>query len=357
MDVGVWPADSKQCSQFLRHKTYLISPSLLQSQYNIRVNRLVHHEGEFVITFPYGYHSGYNLGYNCAESVNFATEAWLQYGRVAKKCNCTEDSVWIDVDDIERKLRGDETEYEETDEDEGADVESQPGTTELPTPPASVEGKSTKRERKRKRDSEDHSTIKKIRVRIKPPARPPCVLCPNDIPTEKLLPTDDGQQAHKLCALYIPETFIQGPADNEKIYNIANINKARLDLKCNFCRSMRGACFQCSHGKCTRAYHATCAAAGGVLVDVREIPVIGEDGKEYTDLGIEFKCKFHRPKRPKNWDGDELEENKLVQDFAHKVQAGDVIQVQFLQGDIFAGVIVEKRLSEKTVLMDVLPKG
>ncbi len=37
--------------------------------------------GEFMITFPYGYHSGYNHGFNCAESTNFATERWVEYGK------------------------------------------------------------------------------------------------------------------------------------------------------------------------------------------------------------------------------------------------------------------------------------
>jgi len=37
-----------------------------------------------MITFPYAYHAGYNLGYNCAESTNFASERWIEYG---KYCN------------------------------------------------------------------------------------------------------------------------------------------------------------------------------------------------------------------------------------------------------------------------------
>ncbi|KAK9427855.1 JmjC domain, hydroxylase-domain-containing protein [Lipomyces doorenjongii] len=99
-----WPDEYKKCKEFLRHKTFLVSPKYL-ADHGIKVNKLVHNQGEFVITFPFGYHSGYNLGYNCAESVNFATERWLQIGARAKKCKCVSDAVDIDVEDLAYKLK------------------------------------------------------------------------------------------------------------------------------------------------------------------------------------------------------------------------------------------------------------
>jgi hypothetical protein len=155
-----FPNDHKGCPQFMRHKTFLASPSALESK-GIKVNRLVHHEGEFVITFPFGYHSGYNLGYNCAESVNFATDYWLDIGRKARKCNCAEDSVNINVDDIIDAIRGGPM---EEDEDDGP-----------LTPPDSVgaaeDVKKKKRERKKVDGAEKSQTPKKDK-RVNGPVRP-----------------------------------------------------------------------------------------------------------------------------------------------------------------------------------------
>lgn len=359
--IGVWPNDAKNCDQFLRHKTYLISPQLLQSQYNIRVNKLVHNEGEFVITFPYGYHSGYNLGYNCAESVNFATESWLQYGKIAKKCYCEADSVWVDADDIERKLRGEPTPeyFEETDDDEeDEDEDEDNGAANLPTPPGSVKGKPKPRIRKRKQETgdKDDKPKKKMRITFKA-MKEICILCPSDNRFEKLLPTDNGKEAHRRCALYTPETYIAEIDGSEVVCDVAQIDKARLELNCNYCRNKRGAVFQCSQRKCTRAYHATCAAAAGVQVDVGIIPVFDEDGTEYTDTGIDYRCRFHRIKRGKHLDGTLLEEHGLIRRYGSKLGCGDVVQVQYYQSDIWAGTVLENRKSEQILLVEVLPKG
>ena len=40
-----------------------------------------------MVTFPYGYHAGFNLGFNIAESTNFASERWIEFGKKAKHVN------------------------------------------------------------------------------------------------------------------------------------------------------------------------------------------------------------------------------------------------------------------------------
>ncbi|KFY40591.1 hypothetical protein V494_03427, partial [Pseudogymnoascus sp. VKM F-4513 (FW-928)] len=354
---SIWPTDAKECDQFLRHKTFLISPSTLLKNYGIKANKITHFPGEFMITFPYGYHSGFNMGYNCAEAVNFAMPSWLEMGRIAKKCDCAQaqDSVWIDVAQIERKMRGEETDYEETDEEE-EEEEDDNGPTDLPTPPeSSGDAKLKQPRRKRKRvvsEKDGVDRTKRIRIRMKV-QNEPCCLCPNDIKTQPLIPTEDGRKVHRLCAEYTPETDI----DEGIVYNVAAIGKDRLDLKCMFCNSRKGAKIQCSQRKCTRSYHATCAAAAGMFVETGEIPVFGEDGTEYKQQGIEFSCRFHRAKRDKKLDEYLLEEDEDISRAAMAVKEGEICQFQFLKKEIFAGVVVENRTSEEVLLVDILPSG
>ncbi|KAH0618704.1 hypothetical protein JD844_018134 [Phrynosoma platyrhinos] len=77
---GFFPGSAQSCEAFLRHKMTLISPSILK-KYGIPFDKVTQEAGEFMITFPYGYHAGFNHGFNCAESTNFATLRWIEYGK------------------------------------------------------------------------------------------------------------------------------------------------------------------------------------------------------------------------------------------------------------------------------------
>ncbi|ORZ25529.1 JmjC domain, hydroxylase-domain-containing protein, partial [Absidia repens] len=57
----------------------MLSPGRLLKE-KVRVYAVDQRPGEFVVTFPKAYHSGFNHGFNFCEAVNFAPVDWLHYG-------------------------------------------------------------------------------------------------------------------------------------------------------------------------------------------------------------------------------------------------------------------------------------
>jgi hypothetical protein len=43
-------------------------------KYGVPYNKMIQKEREIIVVFPYAYHSGFNHGFNIAESTNFALE-------------------------------------------------------------------------------------------------------------------------------------------------------------------------------------------------------------------------------------------------------------------------------------------
>ncbi|KAK7792048.1 hypothetical protein R5R35_001682 [Gryllus longicercus] len=103
---GFFPEQSKACTAFLRHKMSLISPQVMR-KYSIPFNKITQEAGEIMITFPYGYHAGFNHGFNCAESTNFATPRWVEYGKRAIQCICRGDMVKISMDTFVKRFQPD----------------------------------------------------------------------------------------------------------------------------------------------------------------------------------------------------------------------------------------------------------
>lgn len=167
------------------------------------------------------------------------------------------------------------------------------------------------------------------------------MLCPNSIVGEPLLPAGADKFAHRICAEYIPETYITTNEDGTQVVSgIENITQARWNLKCLYCSSTRGAKFQCSVTSCCRAYHATCAAAAGVLVETAE-----------DELGSvsSYQCRFHRPKRSAPM---YLEQDQTIVEFARTLKPEDTIQGRLTSADNevpFIGTVIENCQSEEIV--------
>lgn len=293
-----WPMEARRCREFLRHKSYMVSPAILEKN-GISVNKIVHRQREFMLTFPYGYHAGYNLGYNLAESVNFATDAWIPIGRKSQPCRCASDNATFDV----RVLLGE---------------------VEAPITPPQEEDELP---RKRSMTGSAVAVPKKKPKLIRTGS---CALCPHTWNGQYIMNDANNARVHRICADYIPETYVEG----DKVYGLEMITPERFSLRCAECKIASGACFQCEHPLCTRAYHATCAANAGMCT---------MDGQ--------YLCRFHRPKPPMP-----PEEAPFTLAWSSSLLVGDQVQCRTEGGGkFFAGEVYENDLSEGMLTVRLYP--
>lgn len=100
----VYSETSTLCTNFMRHKTCIISPKVLE-KHNIPYNKLVQKAREIIIVFPYAYHSGFNHGFNIAEAINFASPRWIEYGKRHRPCDCDKSRVKFTMDPFIQKFQ------------------------------------------------------------------------------------------------------------------------------------------------------------------------------------------------------------------------------------------------------------
>lgn len=226
--LGYFAADFENCHQFIRHKSFIVSPGNL-SYNGIYVYRMVQLPGEFIITFPHGYHSGFNLGYNCAESINFATMNWVEYGRKTDRCKCVGDSVRIDID---AWLQGaEERRHRELNQPQGEDSpvgKHNRRSRSVSSGAQAATAATTKITTKNKKgiESSGSTSAGKTQKPAKLPREYPCVLCP-DTSTADLLKVsvNDGKpalHAHKICVSAVQVKI------SSKVIFVENCNLFRL---------------------------------------------------------------------------------------------------------------------------------
>lgn len=79
----------------------MIPPSVLH-KHGIKFSRVIQKSGEFIVSFSGGYHSGFNLGWNEAEAINFGTQRWLDRVHEFKICTC---KATKELRKVERKIK------------------------------------------------------------------------------------------------------------------------------------------------------------------------------------------------------------------------------------------------------------
>jgi len=191
-----------------------------------------------VITYPRGYHAGFNLGLNCAESVNFALESWIELGRKAKACNCVDFrfvpeynlatlshkpcSVRIDVDQLLLDRERERLEWSQAIHDTVAIDDQKSKARKRKHEESTTESKGKKLKVSKDKGTHIAATPKpsapklSITLKIRPIPREtfPCYLCVSE-DTNGLLPvydptsiTSTPKMAHEHCASVIPETWV-----------------------------------------------------------------------------------------------------------------------------------------------------
>lgn len=319
--ASAFPADARRCSQFMRHKSFLASPTFLAAN-NIRPLKLVQHAQEFVITYPFGYHSGYNLGFNCAESVNFALDSWLEIGRKAKACECedAQQSVKMDVDALLQESEELEQAERRKEERERARREREELAQDDQLRKEAAKARRAEKKRLKEQraaeagdgDDEEAGTERKPKPKPKQAGlsleRLPCVFCPSSLAADTVpIPAQDGGPselaAHRFCANSVPECWV-APADEsndnspDEVKGFYTIAKARWGLKCSVCPpalAKYGCSIQCTYGTCTKAAHPTCAAhdASGWMMDM----LSANEADKLEGRGAYGKSKKGGPKK------------------------------------------------------------
>lgn len=343
----VFDEDYKNCTEFLRHKTFLASPQFLAKN-GITCNSIVHRQGEFMITYPYGYHAGFNYGFNLAESVNFALDDWFEFAPNTKKCECIMDAVGINYRQLYCKFKG------------------MPYVPELPSQEKPSREPSVKVLSPTPTTAAPKPARRKSKLVEKPEFE--CALCPNNLPSSlkefaefELLDTDmldprtqNPLQAHRICARAFPESLRfrrasrSAQSSSERVTGLSNIPRSIRNHKCVVCHvanratptaksPAHGACMSCNKAKCSRSFHPTCALAAGALFD-------------------QCFCKQHRNTTSPLCNSEELAS------ILTRLPVNSMVQFTLTRGnarphsgDVYCGLVTHNSKDDEMLLVQIYP--
>ncbi|CAK9134174.1 unnamed protein product [Ilex paraguariensis] len=112
-----------------------------------------------------------------------------------------------------------------------------------------------------------------------------CSLCP--VAGGALKPTNDGQWAHIVCALFVPEVFFSDPEGREGI-DFTKVHPWRWEQSCYVCDSASGCVLDCSEPKCPLSFHITCGLRENLCIEYTEGrnkgAIVAGFCKSHTDL-------------------------------------------------------------------------
>lgn len=137
-----------------------------------------------------------------------------------------------------------------------------------------------------------------VALKKNPNAKVICELCPSK--DGALKPTENGNWAHVVCALFIPEVkFID--VDIMEPIKLNDIPPDRFKKVCYICEeknrepkvSVYGACMTCKKSGCKLGFHVTCAQNVGLLCE--EVGNHGRNNVQYVGY-----CKHHYSKLKKS---------------------------------------------------------
>ncbi|KAM7495364.1 hypothetical protein LguiB_029973 [Lonicera macranthoides] len=109
-----------------------------------------------------------------------------------------------------------------------------------------------------------------------------CCLCP--VIGGALKPTADGQWAHVVCAVYVPEVFFGDPEGRQGI-DCSRVPRRRWEQRCYICGCKNGCAIECSEPKCPLGFHVTCGLKEELSIEYIE-------GKKKGAIVAGF-CKIH----------------------------------------------------------------